>query len=350
MLPPQASSYAPSVDHLYEFLVGTTIFFTVLISAAILYFFVKYRRRSNDEIPRPIAGSMVLESAWTIIPFIISMFMFVWGAKLYLEQYTIPADGADIYLVAKQWMWKFQHPEGQREINEVHIPVGKRVRFIMATEDVIHDFFVPAFRIKEDIVPGSNRYSTVWVLPTKVGRFHLFCSQYCGTGHSAMIGWVDVMDDRDYQAWLAGGGAQGSMADQGAALFAKLGCINCHHDNGQPCPRLTGIYGTPQTLSNNTTVIADDGYIRSRILGAIPYSVKGYQPLMPSFQGQVSEEQIQDLIAYIKSIGPTQTAATSGAAGAPKTGPGAGFTPPPILSHGGPASVPASSTAGQTNQ
>jgi len=157
LIPEQASTYAPDVDHLYYFLVGTTIFFTVLISSAILYFFIKYRRRSNSEIPQPIAGSMVLESAWSIIPFLISLGMFAWGAEIYLNQYTIPKDATDIYVVGKQWMWKFQHPEGQREINELHVPVGKKIRLVMASEDVIHSFFVPAFRMKEDVVPGPNR-------------------------------------------------------------------------------------------------------------------------------------------------------------------------------------------------
>jgi len=338
MLPPEASTVAPEVDHLYLFLVGTTIFFTVLISGAILYFFVKYRRRSDSEVPRPIAGSMVLESAWSIIPFIISMFMFAWGAKLYLEQYTVPNDGMDIYVVAKQWMWKFQHPEGQREINELHIPVGRKIRFIMATEDVIHDFFIPAFRMKEDIVPGADRYSTVWAEPTETGTFRIFCSQYCGTNHSGMVGTVTVMNDRDYQAWLAGGAAQGSMADQGATLFTTFGCVSCHHPTGTPCPRLQGIYGLPQLMSNGEKVIADDGYIRESILKPLAKVVAGYQPIMPSFQGQVSEDQIQQLIAYIKSIGPAQAStATPGTAKPGAAAPAAAAPPPPIMMGNAPA-------------
>ncbi|MFI5201526.1 MAG: cytochrome c oxidase subunit II [Candidatus Kapaibacterium sp.] len=335
MLPPQASTAAPGVDNLYLFLVGTTIFFTALISIAILYFFIKYRRRSESEVPRPIAGSMILESAWSIIPFIISMFMFAWGAKLYLEQYTVPNDGMDIYVVAKQWMWKFQHPEGQREINELHIPVGRKIRFIMASEDVIHSFFIPAFRMKEDVVPGTDRYSTVWAEPTETGTFHIFCSQYCGTNHSGMTGWVTVMNDRDYQAWLSGGAAQGTMADRGAALFQQFGCVNCHHSNGQPCPRLEGIYGTPQLMSTGEKVIADDGYIRESVLKPLAKIVAGYQPIMPSFQGQVSEDQIQQLIAYIKSIGPAQAAtATPASAAKPAAGaapPAAAAPTPPIM-------------------
>ncbi|HWF43982.1 MAG TPA: cytochrome c oxidase subunit II [Candidatus Kapabacteria bacterium] len=341
LIPEQASTYAPDVDHLYYFLVGTTIFFTVLISGAILYFFIKYRRRSNNEIPQPIAGSMVLESAWSIIPFIISLGMFAWGAKIYLDQYTIPKDATDIYVVGKQWMWKFQHPEGQREINELHVPVGKKIRLVMASEDVIHSFFVPAFRMKEDVVPGPNRYSTVWFEATQTGTFHIFCSQYCGTSHSAMIGWVTVMDDKDYQSWLAGGAAQGSMADQGAALFQQFGCASCHRSDAQgQCPRLDGIYGKEQLLEGGEKVVADDSYIRESVLSPLAKVVAGFKPVMPSFQGQVSEEQLQQLIAYIKSIGPPE--ANNVTPGAPQGSTkisGAASNPvsrPPIMTTGSP--------------
>ncbi len=339
MLPEQASTYAPEVDNLYLFLVGTTIFFTVLISAAILYFFVKFRRRSESEVPRPVAGSMVLETAWTVIPFFISIGMFAWGAKIYLDQYTIPNDAQDIYVVAKQWMWKFQHPEGQREINELHIPVGKKIRFVMATEDVIHSFYIPAFRIKEDVVPGPNRYSTVWAEATMTGTFHIFCAEYCGTSHSGMIGWVTVMDDKDYQAWLSGGAAQGSMAERGANLFQQFGCITCHKSDGSgQCPKLEGKYGTMETLQGGEKVLIDDSYIRESILSPLAKIVAGYQPIMPSFQGQASEEQLQMLIAYIKSIGPAAAAAPGAGGGSSKISP-PGMNPaaqrPPIMSTGG---------------
>jgi len=340
MLPPQASTYAPEVDHLYIFFVVTTIFFTAVISIAILYFFIKFHRRSESEVPRPIAGSMVLESAWTIIPFIISMFMFAWGAKLYLQEYSIPGNSTDIYVVGKQWMWKFQHPEGQREINELHLPVGRKIRFVMATEDVIHSFFIPAFRMKEDIVPGADHYSTVWAEPTETGTYRIYCSQYCGTNHSGMTGWVTVLNDRDYQAWLSGGAAEGSMAERGAALFQQLGCITCHRSDAQgQCPRLEVIYGKEQLMSDGQKVIADDGYIRESVLKPLAKIVAGFQPVMPSFQGQVSEEQIQELIAYIKSIGsPEVTNTTPGQVPASSKAAGNGSNPlsaPPIMSPGG---------------
>ncbi len=332
MLPDQASTYAPEVDNLYLFLVGLTVFFTVLISGAILYFFVKYRRHPNTPTPKPIEGSIILESAWSIIPFIICLFIFAWGAKIYLEQYTIPSDALDVYVVGKQWMWKFQHPEGQREINELHIPVGRKIRFVMATEDVIHSFFIPAFRMKEDIVPGPNRYTTVWAEPTMTGTFHIFCSEYCGTSHSGMIGWVTVMSDKDYEAWLSGGAAEGSMADRGAALFTQLGCVTCHRAAQGLCPHLEGKYGTMESLTTGQKVLVDDSYIRESVLLPLAKIVAGYQPIMPSFQGQVSEEQLQMLIAYIKSIGPTQ--AVSAGAAVKSGAPVPAVARPPIMNSG----------------
>ena len=335
MLPEQASTYAPEVDNLYLFLVALTIFFTVLITGGIFYLFVKYKRRSETEIPPHIHGSILLESAWSIIPFLISIFIFAWSVKIYLDQYTIPQDANDIYVVAKQWMWKFQHPEGQREVNEVHIPIGKKVRFIMATEDVIHSFFIPAFRIKEDVVPGPNKYTTIWAEPTMVGDFHLFCAEFCGTNHSLMGGWIHVMSPDDYAAWLSGGAGQGSMAERGAALFQQLGCATCHKSDGTgQCPRLDGVYGKPQALEGGTTVLADDGYVRESILNPAAKIVLGYKPLMPSFQGQVSEEQLQQLVAYVKSLGaPDQTAASAKGASTSASAP----AHPPILSTSAPA-------------
>jgi cytochrome c oxidase subunit 2 len=351
MLPDQASSYAPEVDNLYLFLVGLTVFFTALIGIAILFFFVKYRRKVHTGIPKQIEGSIILESAWSIIPFIICLFIFAWGVKIYLEQYTIPNDAQDIYVVGKQWMWKFQHPEGQREINELHIPVGKKIRFVMATEDVIHSFYIPAFRMKEDIVPGPNRYTTVWAEPTMTGTFHIFCAEYCGTSHSGMIGWVTVMSDKDYAAWLAGGAGEGSMADRGAALFQSLGCITCHKPDAQgQCPRLEGKYGIEESVHTMSSpdifkVLVDDSYIRESVLSPQAKVVAGYQPIMPSFQGQVSEEQLQSIIAYIKSIGP---AASANAAAKPGT-PAPAAARPQIMTTGSANPIAPQSEKAQSN-
>src|SRR5262249_53317537 len=220
------------------------------------------------------------------------------------------AKGAmEIYVVGKQWMWKAEHIDGAREINELHVPVGRPVKLIMGSEDVIHSFFVPDFRVKADVVPG--RYQTLWFTASKPGRYHIFCTQYCGTKHSNMIGWVTAMDPSDYQAWLSGGSSGGSMADNGAKLFQDLACASCHLENGKGRgPSLAGAYGRDEKLSTGQTVLVDDAYIRESILNPQAKVVAGFQPLMPTFKGLVTEEQILQLIAYIKSIsGPAAPAA-----------------------------------------
>ncbi|HXU36794.1 MAG TPA: cytochrome c oxidase subunit II [Blastocatellia bacterium] len=300
--PEQASSYSGQVDALFAFLCVLTILFGVVITLLIIYFAIKYRRRHEHEVPRVVEGSMKLELAWTIIPFIIAMGIFVWGASLYYTMYHAPAEGLEIYVVAKQWMWKFQHLDGQREINELHVPLGRKVKITMTTEDVIHSFYVPAFRIKLDVVPG--KYSTVWFEATKPGRYHLFCSQYCGTEHSRMIGWIEVMEASEYQSWLAGGAAEGSLASSGEKLFQQLACITCHRSDAQGRgPVLQGLFGKEALLQNGGKVTVDEGYIRESILNPRAKIVAGFQPIMPTFQGQVSEEQLLQLVAYIKSIG-----------------------------------------------
>lgn len=313
--PENASSIAAEVDALYLFLVLLTLIFSVLIAVAIMYFTVKYRRREENEVPEQIEGSLKLEIVWSVIPFLISMVIFGWGAKIYFDQTTSPKNAMDMYVVGKQWMWKFQHPEGQREINELHVPVNKKIRLIMATEDVIHSFFVPAFRVKQDIVPGPNRYSTLWFEPTKVGRYHIFCAEYCGTNHSSMIGSVEVMEPQDYENWLSGGAAEGSMSQKGEKLFSDLGCVTCHRSDAQGrAPMLDGLYGKQQQLIGGAKITVDESYVRESILDPTAKVVDGFQPIMPSFKGQVSEEQLLQLVAYVKSLG--TDAAKAGAASA----------------------------------
>lgn len=307
---------AGRVDALYFFLVGVTIFFSVLIAALEIYFAVKYRRRSRGEYPLPVEGSIKLESVWIVIPFLLSMVMFVWGASVYFALYRPPQNALEIYVVAKQWMWKFQHPDGQREINELHVPVHQKVRLIMATEDVIHSFYVPAFRVKADVVPG--RYTTAWFEGTKPGRYHLFCAEYCGTNHSNMGGWVDVMAPADYQAWMSGGATEMSFSALGQKLFQDLACHTCHRSDATGRgPVLEGLFGKTVTLVGGATVKADEIYIRESILDPRAKVVAGFEPIMPTFQGLVSEEQLLQLIAYIRSIGPSQgqAAATGAPAG-----------------------------------
>ena len=226
LFPEQASAMAARVDHLYFYLLAVSGFFAVLIAILVIIFAIKYRRRSEHELPRGIEGSLKLEIAWTVIPLGIAMSFFFWGARLFFAMNRPPNDALEVYVVGKQWMWKIQHADGQREINELHVPVNRAVRLTMTSEDVIHDFFVPAFRMKKDVLPG--RYATAWFQATKTGRYHLFCAQYCGTKHSAMIGWIDVMEPADYQAWLSGGAASESLASAGAKLFQRHACNTCH--------------------------------------------------------------------------------------------------------------------------
>jgi cytochrome c oxidase subunit 2 len=303
LFPVQASTFAPDVDHLLYFLLAVAAFFSLAIFCAIFYFAIRYRRRSANELPRPVHGGMALEILWSVIPFGLTMVMFSWGASIYFNESRPPDNALDIYVVGKQWMWKLEHLGGQREINELHIPLGRAVRLTMTSEDAIHSFFVPAFRTKQDAVPG--RYTTTWFTPTKVGKYHLFCAEYCGTNHSRMGGWVYVMAPRDYEAWLSGGASGGSLAENGQKLFDELACGNCHKPDGSGrCPSLTGLFGKTVQLVGGDTVKADDGYIRESILQPQAKIVAGYGPIMPTFQGLVTEEGVMQLIEYIKSLAP----------------------------------------------
>ena len=301
--PDQASTIAVGVDHLHYFLTTITLFFTALIFLAIFFFMVRYRRRSEDERATQVEGSLPLEIVWTGFPLVLVAILFIWASSLYFRNSRPPAASMEIFVVGKQWMWKLQHPEGNQEINELHVPMGQPVKLTMTSEDVIHDFFIPAFRVKKDVLPG--RYSMLWFQATQTGKFHLFCAQYCGAEHAAMIGWVYVMTPADYELWLSGGTKGESMAEAGARLFNQLGCITCHIADGTGRgPVLQGIYGKPVKLMGGQSVVADEAYIRESILSPSAKIVLGYPSpsIMPTFQGQVSEEQILQLIAYIKSL------------------------------------------------
>lgn len=300
LFPEQASSVAGQVDAFYLFLVLITTFFSLLIALLILFFIIRYRQRPGQEAEQ-IHGSTLLEIVWTVIPLGISMVIFVWGAVLYYHIENPPINALEIYGVGKQWMWKFQHPGGQREINTLHVPTGRPVKVTLISQDVIHDFFVPAFRVKTDVLP--NRYVYSWFTATTPGSYHLFCSQYCGTKHSAMIGEVVVMKPDDYAAWLASGKAEGSLASMGEKLFQEFGCVTCHRaDSGARGPNLLGLYGRPVRLSDNRVVVADDNYIRESILNPNAKIVNGFQPIMPTFQGVVSEEGLIQITEYIKHL------------------------------------------------
>jgi len=301
LFPEQASTMAGRVDQLYFFLLGISAFFAGLICILIIVFAIKYRRRSDDEQPRPITGNLSLEIFWTVVPLGVTMVLFVWGARLFFVTYYPPKDALEINVVAKQWMWKVQHPEGHSEINELHIPSGKPVRLVMTSQDVIHDFFVPAFRVKKDVLPG--RYTTLWFEASKPGTYHLFCAQYCGTQHSGMVGRIVVMDPTAFQTWLGGGVSGGSMASAGEKLFQSLGCVTCHlpNDAGRG-PSLVGILGKTVALQGGRSIVADENYVRESILEPNAKIVSGYQPIMPTFKGLVSEEGVMQILAYLKSL------------------------------------------------
>jgi cytochrome c oxidase subunit II len=312
-VPESASTLSWKVDAVYFYLSGVTLFFTLLISAILIFFVIRYRRRTPYEIPRPIAGSHKLETLWTVIPFLISMTIFGWAAKVYFEQNSPPKNAIEVYVVGKQWMWKIQHSTGQREINELHVPVGKKIKLIMTTEDVIHDFFVPAFRMKADVVPG--KYTTQWFEATKTGTYHLFCAEYCGMNHSGMIGSVIVMESREFDNWLSGNVANTTPAAAGQQLYQTLGCASCHGATGEGGrgPTLIGLFGRQTELAGGQNVAADERYIRESIVNPQAKLVDGFGPIMPTFQGQVTEDQLVQLLAYIKSLGANQQQAPASA-------------------------------------
>jgi cytochrome c oxidase subunit 2 len=301
--PPAASSIAEGVDQLHYFLTAITLFFTVLIFAVIFYFMVRYRRRSPDEVPPPETEEhLPLEIAWTVIPALICVVIFVWASSLYVRNARPPAASSQIYVIGKQWMWHIQHPEGPREINELHVPVGVPVQVTMTSQDVIHDFYIPAFRVKKDVLPG--RYSTLWFQPTEIGTYHLYCAQYCGALHSQMIGWVYVMSQSDYAAWLSKQTDNESMAQLGERLFTQLGCSDCHIAGGTGRgPSLVGLYGKSEKLKSGESRDVNDDLIREAIVNPNSIVLASYPPIMPTYKGQVNEEQVLQLIAYVKSLG-----------------------------------------------
>jgi cytochrome c oxidase subunit II len=301
LIPEQASTMAPKVDQLYWFIIGVTAFFGILTSVMVVYFAVKYRTNDPLAVGSPITGSIPLELAWSVIPFLISIVIFVWASQVFFDLYRPPDQTLDIYATGKRWMWKFQHLDGKAEINELHVPVGRPVKVTFTSEDVLHSLYFPSFRTKADAVPG--RYSSVWFDATKVGVYDIFCAEYCGTRHSGMIGKVHVMEPADYQAWLSGGGGGGTLAQRGERLFSELACNTCHIGDGSGRgPSLHNKFGTQEQLVNGSVVHIDESYVRESILRPQMKVVAGFQPLMPTFQGLVNEESVMALIEYVKSL------------------------------------------------
>jgi cytochrome c oxidase subunit 2 len=342
LFPDSASALSGDVDALFIVWALVSVFFTILIAGLILFLMTRYKRRHPEEVGADERAGIWLEILWSAVPLAIMLVMFAWGTRVFFQLYRPPADAVEYTAIGKQWMWKIQHPEGQREINALHMPVGQAIKVKLASEDVIHSFYIPAFRIKQDAVPG--RYTSLWFKATKPGVYHLFCAEYCGTEHSRMIGSIIVMEPRDYENWMAGGATGKSMVASGTDLFTSLACVTCHRASPgvtQRGPSLEGVFGSQVRLADGRTVVADDNYVRESILNPTAKVVAGYDPVMPTFQGQVTEEQLTQLIAYVRSLGPTgsaaaggsggTTAATATAAASGKTGtstqPNAGSTP-----------------------
>ena len=307
VFPDQASDVARSVDQLMLFALSGLVVFSTLIAALVLVFMVRYRRKHEGEVGVDVyetnPKSHVLELVWSVIPLGLLLVLFGWGTKVFFDQNRPPAGAAQYWVTGRQWMWKIQHPNGRREINELHVPVGQAVQLRMISEDVIHDFFVPAFRIHVDVLP--SRYTTYWFKANKTGEFHLFCGQYCGTEHSRMVGKVVVMEPRAYEAWLAGepaGGAPPAVAS-GEQLFVSKSCNTCHRpDSSARAPILNGLFGTQVTMQDGTKVTANEDYIRESILNPAAKIVQGYQPVMPTFKGQVTEEELIQLVNFVKTL------------------------------------------------
>ncbi len=300
LFPEAASAQASQIDALYWFLTIVSVIMTAVIFLGVGFFAYKYRRRVNVHATQ-IEGSTVLELTWSIAPFLVMLIMFVWGAQLFFAAQQPPRNAMEIFVTGKQWMWKIQYPNGNAEINELHVPIGQNVKLTMASEDVIHSFSIPAFRVRHDVMPGH--YSTLWFTPTKPGRYHLFCTEYCGLSHAGMGGWVTVMSEREYANWMSGTDSGGSLAGQGEKLFAQSGCSTCHlNDQQGRCPVLTGLYNKPVQLAGNKTVLADDAYLRESILEPNAKIVSGFEPNVMPIQ----------LIAYIKTLTPAGPASQQG--------------------------------------
>jgi cytochrome c oxidase subunit II len=300
IFPPEASTIAPYADALYFALIGMTITGMVLVLSMVLFFSLHYRKERHPEAVQ-IEGSTLLEATWTLIPLGIFLVFFVWGALLYFRIYNAPPNSMNLYVVGKQWMWKVEHPGGQHEINEMHIPEGVPIQVTLISQDVFHSFSIPAFRVKREAIPG--RYTTVYFEATTPGKYHLFCTQYCGTDHSAMGGWVYVMTPADYNKWKAGNTSGASLAQNGERLFAVMGCNACHTGTSQARgPNLYGLYNTRVRMNDGSTMIANDAYLREKILNPSLHVPAGYVPIMPTFQGQISEDALIDLVEYIKSL------------------------------------------------
>jgi cytochrome c oxidase subunit 2 len=322
LFPERASALAADVDNLYYFITAVAAFFAIVVTIFVIYFAAKYRTSDPFAVGARIHGSIPLELAWSIVPFLVSLVIFVWSASVYFDLNRPPDQTLEIYATGKRWMWKFQHLGGQNEINELHVPLGRPVKITFTSEDVLHSMFFPAFRIKADAIPG--RYSSLWFSANKLGQFHLFCAEYCGTKHSGMVGSVFVMEPTAYQEWLSGHAEGGTLTSRGERLFGDLACNTCHLSDGSGRgPSLANKFGSSEQIAGGARVAVDEAYLRESILLPQAKVVAGYQPLMPTFQGLLSEENVMALVEYVKSLRASSEA--DARAGDPAT---RGATPP----------------------
>ncbi len=327
MLPDQASTFAVQVDDIALALTLLTAFFTIVVMAMLVFLAIRYRRGSNVNRERASSHNNFLEIAWTLPPIVLGLGMFIWSVKPYAEVFNPPPNSEEIFVIGKRWMWHLQHTvNGIRENNELHVPMGRPFKLTIISQDVIHGFYVPDFRVKRDAMPGQ--YNTVWFEATKPGKHHLFCTEYCGTDHSQMGGWVYVLTPEDYNIWVKSNGTSTkpveSPVQSGFDLFTQLACANCHKEQDSlRAPTLNNLPGRYRNLQNGSTVIADDNYIRKAIREPDQNLLQGYSPTMPSYKENLDEQQIHDLIMYIKSLGnPASTQAKPAAI--QKGGAGAG--------------------------
>jgi cytochrome c oxidase subunit 2 len=300
-LPDRASTIGAQIDWIFYTLIGLSLLFAIPVIFLIITFAIKYRRGSTADRSKRLYDSVKIEFAWTFIPFVLAMIIFGWSGVVYYNYATPPADALEIYVIGKQWMWQAQHPSGRTEINALHVPVNQPVKLIMTSQDVIHDFYVPAFRVKQDVLPG--RYTTLWFEATETGDYHLFCAEYCGTGHARMTGTVTVMEPEAYENWVGEAAAGVSMADAGKRLFEQRGCISCHTGQaGSVGPPLAGLVGKTVALQDGSTIVADEAYLRESIVEPQAKTVAGYAPVMPTFDTILTEQEILQLVDYIKSL------------------------------------------------
>ena len=302
----EVSHIAGQVDGVFIFITVVGLFFFLLTQGCLIYFALRYRRKKKEEEAETpyITGNFMLETAWVVIPSLLILAIFYYGYVVFMEIRTPPAGAPEIVVTAKQWLYQFKYPDGRQEINQVRVPVGKPVKFVMTSQDVLHGFFLPSFRVMQDILPG--RYTYLWVQPLKEGTYDIYCTQYCGTGHSEMRATLVVMGTKEYQEWLAGEKEAEAkpLTERGEELLEHSGCLACHSIDGTAKigPTLKGIYGHRVTLSDGTTVTADDNYIRESILEPNAKIVKGFPPIMPTFKGTLKDDEITAVIAYLKTV------------------------------------------------